>query len=163
MYVCRHKTRDDLDAGSLTELDDRESTGKGRQWHNAAANRRQSEVKRLAASREFVEFVLELMLGGASARRMFGGVGIYHDGVMFALIADDVLYFKVTPSNNHEYDAEGLGSFTYKTAGGQRTLMSYRRAPACCMDDRDSMAEWSQKAWTAACEKPKRRQPRRNV
>jgi DNA transformation protein and related proteins len=117
----------------------------------------------LATSREFVEFVLEQMSAGASARRMFGGVGIYRDGVMFALIADDVLYFKVTPSNNHDYDAEGLESFAYKTAGGRRTVMSYRRAPACCMDDRDSMAEWSQKAWAAACEKPKRRQPRKNV
>jgi DNA transformation protein len=38
--------------------------------------------------------VLEQMadFGFVTARRMFGGAGIYRDGMMFALIADDVLY-----------------------------------------------------------------------
>ena len=40
----------------------------------------------MAASREFLEYVLDQMalFGGATARRMFGGAGIYRDGVMFA-------------------------------------------------------------------------------
>ena len=48
----------------------------------------------MARSSEFVDFVLESLepLGGVSARRMFGGRGIYKDGVMFALIAYDQLY-----------------------------------------------------------------------
>ena len=37
----------------------------------------------MARSSEFVEFVLESLrpLGGVSARRMFGGFGIYKDGL----------------------------------------------------------------------------------
>jgi DNA transformation protein len=34
--------------------------------------------------------------GRSVARRMFGGFGLYCDGVMFALIADDVLYLGPT-------------------------------------------------------------------
>ena len=50
----------------------------------------------MAQSSEFVEFVLESLqpLRGVGARRMFGGWGIYKDGVMFALIAYDTLYFQ---------------------------------------------------------------------
>jgi DNA transformation protein and related proteins len=48
----------------------------------------------MAQGSEFVDFVLESLqpLRGVSARRMFGGHGIYKDGLMFALIADDTLY-----------------------------------------------------------------------
>jgi DNA transformation protein len=63
---------------------------------------------------EFVEFVLEGLqpLGGVRARRMFGGWGIYKDGVMFALIARDQLYLKVDDDNRAAYDAADLPYFT---------------------------------------------------
>lgn len=113
----------------------------------------------MAASREFLEYVLDQMalFGGATARRMFGGAGIYRDGVMFALVADDVLYLKSTPSNSPDFEAEGLEPFTYAKADGVKTVMSYRRAPARCLEDPQAMAEWCRKAWGAACERPKKR------
>ena len=115
----------------------------------------------MAASRDFVELVLEQMASRTTARRMFGGVGIYRDGIMFALIADDVLYFKVASSNRHDFDVEGLEPFTYTARAGKKTVMSYRRAPVRCLEDQDSMAEWSRKAWAAACEKPQTRRSRK--
>ena len=113
----------------------------------------------MAASREFLDYVLEQMapLGAARARRMFGGAGIFRDGLMFALVADDVLYLKATPSTNADFDAEGLEPFSYAAAGGRKTVMSYRRAPARCLEDPQAMAEWCGKAWAAACEGSKKR------
>ena len=116
----------------------------------------------MAASPEFVDFVLEQMaeFGRATSRRMFGGAGIYRDGVMFALIADDVLYFKVAASNSHDFDTEGLEPFFYISAAGKKTVMSYRQAPVRCLEDHESMAEWCRMAWAAACERPERRRRR---
>jgi DNA transformation protein len=111
----------------------------------------------LTASREFLDLVLEQMadFGCVTARSMFGAVGIYRGGVMFALIADDVLYLKATPSNIPDFDAEGLEPFTYRREG-KKTVMSYRRAPVRCLEGHDSMTEWCRKAWAAASEEPER-------
>ena len=51
----------------------------------------------MSASEGFVEFLKDTMrgLGPVSVRRMFGGAGIYADGVMFGLIADDTLYHRL--------------------------------------------------------------------
>jgi len=46
----------------------------------------------MAKKGEFIEYLLEQMqdVGPVNARAMFGGHGIYHDGIMFALVTDDV-------------------------------------------------------------------------
>ena len=73
----------------------------------------------MAAGSEFVEFVLESLqpLRGVSARRMFGGWGIYKDGVMFALIAYDTLYFKVDDGNRQAYEDGGPALFHLQRQG----------------------------------------------
>ena len=55
----------------------------------------------MAPRSDFVDFLLEGLqpLGAVSARRMFGGYGIYCEGVMFGLVADDALYLKVDATN----------------------------------------------------------------
>ena len=44
----------------------------------------------------FQELLVELFepVGGVTFRRMFGGLGIFRQGLMFALVADDTLYLK---------------------------------------------------------------------
>ena len=105
----------------------------------------------MARSSEFVEFVLEGLqpLGGVSARRMFGGFGIYKDGVMFALIADDQLYFKIDDGNRAAYEDAGLPHFTY-TDKGRPIRMSYRAAPSEGFDDPDILCAWAREAYAAA-------------
>ncbi|MDA8227095.1 MAG: TfoX/Sxy family protein, partial [Desulfitobacterium hafniense] len=51
----------------------------------------------MAISETFKDYVLEQLaiLGDVTVRKMFGGAGIYYEGVIFGLLADDVLYFKV--------------------------------------------------------------------
>jgi DNA transformation protein len=114
----------------------------------------------MARSSEFVEFVVESLgpLGGVSARRMFGGFGIYKDGVMFALIAYDQLYLKVDDGNRAAYEAAGLPHFTYADKG-KPIRMPYREAPPEGFDDPDILCAWARDAYAAALrtKKPKRR------
>ena len=60
----------------------------------------------MKASSEYLQFIMQKLdpLGNVMSWAMFGGYGIFHEGVMFALIADDALYFKVNESNRVMYD-----------------------------------------------------------
>ena len=105
----------------------------------------------MAASKEFREFVADQLagLGPVTVRSMFGGAGVFLDGVMFALIADDVLYFKVDEKTRERYDAEGLGAFAYNK-GGRVLHMSYCEIPDRLYDDPAEMADWARVAHEAA-------------
>jgi DNA transformation protein len=122
------------------------------------------------AESDFVATVLDLLSpwGGVTARRMFGGYGIYRQGLMFALVADDVLYLKVDAQNRPAFEAAGVGPFTYD--GKSKTVtLPYWEAPSELFDDADTMIEWAKGAFAAALRarmpekaaKPKRKQPKR--
>lgn len=73
----------------------------------------------------FVEYVvgdLFSYLSDVSAKAMFGGYGIYRSGVMFALIADGELYFKVSDESKKQYEHLGSKAFTYMKEGKPQEL-----------------------------------------
>lgn len=106
----------------------------------------------MSTSAEFLEFVKEQMagFGPVSVRRMFGGAGVFRDGLMFGLIIDEVLYFKSDKTTESDFKAEGLKPFTYQTKRNPRTVMAYWRAPERCLDDPDEMTDWCRRAYAVA-------------
>jgi DNA transformation protein len=104
--------------------------------------------REVAVSEEYRDYVMELLapLGAVTPRRMFGGLGIFHDGIMFALVADDTLFFKVDDSNRGDFEAAGASPFSYATKGGRRGVMSYYQAPAEVLEDGDEAVAWAAKA-----------------
>ena len=88
--------------------------------------------------------------GRVTVRRMFGGAGIYAEGVMFALIADGVIYLKTDEENAPAFEREALPPFTYATKNGRRGVMSYRRMPDRLYDDPDELVAWTRAAVAAA-------------
>jgi DNA transformation protein len=105
----------------------------------------------MTADSEFVAFVVDSLrpLGAVSARRMFGGHGIFLDGLMFALIAEDQLYLKVDAGNCAAYEAEGLQPFTF-VSKGRPVETSYREAPSAGFDDPEILCDWAREAYAAA-------------
>lgn len=105
----------------------------------------------MTASPEFLEYLLDLMepLGPVSARRMFGGAGLFQDGVMFGLISDDTLYLKADDRNRGDFEAAGMAAFTYEKQG-KRLAISYYQAPAEAMENPDALADWARGAQAAA-------------
>ena len=91
---------------------------------------------------------LSRALPAVRARRMFGGVGIYSEEAFFALIADDVLYFKVGPDTRGEYEARGLPPFRPFGEGGAE--MQYFQVPEDVVEDIDELRRWSQRAVAVA-------------
>jgi DNA transformation protein len=101
----------------------------------------------VSASASFIEHVKETLagLGPVSVRRMFGGAGVYADGVMFALIADDALYLKADDVSKRAFEAEGARPFLYESRG-RPIVMSYWRVPDRLLDDPDAMVSWGRTA-----------------
>ena len=97
----------------------------------------------MPVSGEFLEYVLDLYRewGGVTARRMFGGAGLYRDGKMFGLIAADVLYLKVDDTNRARFESAGSGPF--KPWDDKPMVMSYYEVPADLMEDAEMLLEWS--------------------
>jgi DNA transformation protein len=101
---------------------------------------------------EFVDHVIETMraFGPVEAKSMFGGWGLYHRGVFFALVASDTLCFKVDEGNRARFESEGLEPFVFEMKDGKSIVMSYHRAPAEALESPEVMAEWARLGYAAA-------------
>ena len=105
----------------------------------------------MANSNEFIDFLHEVFedLGPIQAKRMFGGYGIYHDGLMFGLVVANQLYLKVDDENRHFFEAQKLGPFVFAMKG-KPVQLSYHLAPEAIMDERELAAMWARRSWNAA-------------
>lgn len=83
------------------------------------------------------------------ARAMFGGHGFYRDGVMFALLANGVLYLKVDDETRAIFTRCNLRPFSF-AAKGRTVHLSYHEAPPQALEDPTEMAQWCALAWQAA-------------
>ncbi len=88
--------------------------------------------------------------GPVAVRRMFGGAGIFADGMMIGLIARGVIYLKADEVTRPDFEREGLSCFTYGTKAGERALASYWRMPDRLYDEPDELARWAAKALDCA-------------
>jgi DNA transformation protein and related proteins len=97
------------------------------------------------------DFISEIfaVFGPVAVRRMFGGAGLYADGIMFALVADEIIYLKADEHSIPVFEREGMGPFAYGKAG-RRVIMSYWRMPDRLYDDPDELARWAAEALAAA-------------
>jgi DNA transformation protein len=92
--------------------------------------------------------------GRIVVRRMFGGEGLFHDGVMFGLVFDDRIFLKTSEESRKAFIAEGLKPFTYQMKKGEGILTSYYALPDRLYDDPEELAEWVRTAFTVALKSP---------
>lgn len=117
----------------------------------------------------FHAFVRELLagMGPVTIRRMFGGAGVYADGVMFGLIADDTLHLKVDDALKRDLADEGSGPFVWRPESGpkagQSVEMGYWRMPEAALDEPEIAVGWARRALSAAraAKQPGRRKTKR--
>nr|WP_294553697.1 TfoX/Sxy family protein [uncultured Rhodopila sp.] len=96
--------------------------------------------------------LLELLspLGPVTARRMFGGTGLFLNGLMFGLIARDEFFLKIGPDSRPDYEAAGEAPFSYETKNGTNTIRSYWRCPPDLLDDPGTFRNWARRAVDAS-------------
>lgn len=110
----------------------------------------------MAVSNSYLEYVLERLgtVGTVTARRMFGGVGIYFDITFFALIDNDTLYFKVNNENRSDYEAEQMEPF--RPFGEDSYSMKYYSVPERVVEDNQLLREWMMKSVAVARKKARK-------
>ena len=110
----------------------------------------------MAVSEEYLDYVLEQLecVGSVAPQRMFGGVGLYLDGLFFALIADNILRFKVDESNKKKFESRGMEAFhPYRH---KSTTMQYYEVPIEVLEDQEILRIWAEKALAVASRKKKK-------
>jgi DNA transformation protein len=115
----------------------------------------------MAVSEQYLDYVVDQLacIGQVTAKKMFGGVGLYHDEFFFGLIAGDVLFFKVDDVNRPAYEAAGAEPF--KPYGDGSYSMSYYEVPVDVLEDVDKLREWARAAVSAAERKASSRKTRK--
>lgn len=115
-----------------------------------------------ARKQEFANFVVELMVGWApvQARPMFGGFGVYRDGLMFAILIDETLYFKVDDVSEPQFSSRGLARFSYESKERVASLR-YCQAPAEAYDEPAHMALWAKLGYECAVRQQNKKKPAR--
>jgi DNA transformation protein len=116
----------------------------------------------VSVSEGFRTFVLEQLArttAAVRARSMFGGVGLYAGDLFFALMDDDVLYFKVDDTTRVRFEERGMGRFRPGGEGGE--VMQYYEVPADVLEDAEALALWAADAVEVARRARSRKRPRR--
>jgi len=100
---------------------------------------------------QYIVYDLLASIPNITSRPMFSGYGLYKDGVIFGIIADDQVYFKVDDSNLADFKRLGSQPFTYHTRGRTKpTALSYWQVPAAILEDRVALTVWVNAACTAS-------------
>ena len=105
----------------------------------------------MPVSSDYLAYVLEQLAGlaGLSARRMFGGVGLYCEELFFALLDNDTLYLRVNDDNRADYTARGMSQFR-PYADRPELSMSYYEAPADVLEDPAQLVSWARRSVAVA-------------
>ncbi|MDQ2879510.1 MAG: TfoX/Sxy family protein, partial [Pseudomonadota bacterium] len=105
----------------------------------------------MAIDEHLADWIAEALapIGAVTRKRLFGGAALYCQGVAFAILAFDALWFKADAVSDAEWDAIGAPRFTVEREGGKTRSMSYRRAPDEVYDDPDDLRRWASLALAA--------------
>ena len=111
----------------------------------------------MTEQQEFATHIVDLLdpFGPCEARRMFGGFGIFHQGLMFALIADANLYLKADAQTRELFEDEGCEAFSYYKKDKEYRL-SYYLAPDEFFEDDVATLRWARLAFDAALRTPRK-------
>ncbi|MBO3760604.1 TfoX/Sxy family protein [Ciceribacter sp. L1K22] len=88
-------------------------------------------------------------LGPVTIKRMFGGKGIYHHGVIIAIDLFDEIMLKADTESGPQFAEAGATQWVYQREGKSPVAMPYWTIPDGAYDDPDEMAKWVGLAYEA--------------
>ena len=103
----------------------------------------------MSISNADIAFVKDIFagVGTLTTRKMFGGLAIYADGVIFALInSTGALMIKAKGALAEEIAAEGSQQFIHVGKGSTRAAMPYWTLPCAAMDEPELAFDWAQRS-----------------
>ncbi len=103
----------------------------------------------MAVNKDFLNFVIDQLseFGEVETKNMFGGVGIFKEGLMFAKIGGDVFRLKVDDTNKADFEAKGMKPYYSEK---KKKGMPYWEVPQDVLEDKSELAAWATKAFNVA-------------
>lgn len=94
-------------------------------------------------------FILEQLqdLGPLETKRMFGGIGFFKEGTMFAMIGSGKFRMRADDVNKQHYESRGGTRFM---ADEKSKGLPYYEVPVDVLEDRDQLVEWAKESYEAA-------------
>ena len=93
-------------------------------------------------------------LGAVTVRRMFGGKGVYHRGLIIAVEVRGEMLLKADTVSAPDFEAAGARRWAYEGKAGRAVQMPYWSIPDDAFDDPEVMARWTRLAYEAALRAP---------
>jgi len=107
---------------------------------------------------QYRDFILDLLAPlQPLARRMFSGIGLFSDGVMFGLLVREAFYLRVSDATRGRFEDAGSAPFSYDRAGRKVSLAAYYEVPEGLLDQPDELRQWARDAIGAARAAKRRR------
>jgi DNA transformation protein len=105
----------------------------------------------VAVQPRFLDYVLEQLAGLSALRsnRMFGGVGLYSEGLFFGLIDDDTLFFKTGDLNIAAYQTRNMPRFM-PFPDRPEAVLGYHQVPADVIEDSETLVDWARQSVAVA-------------
>jgi DNA transformation protein and related proteins len=109
----------------------------------------------MSEKQQMADHIIDLLtpFAACQAKGMFGGYGIFRDGLMFGLITEGDFYLKADDENRDKFEEAGCQRFCYYKQD-KPYYLSYHIAPESIFDDEESMIEWINQSWQAALRAP---------
>lgn len=103
----------------------------------------------MAVKEEYLQFVLDQLseFGEVEIKKMFGGIGLFHQGLMFGKIGGETFRLKVDEHNQAEYEERGMKPFHSEK---KKKGMPYWEVPNDVFEDRKTLKIWAEKSFEAA-------------
>ena len=107
----------------------------------------------MAVSEKYRAYLEDLFdeFGPVQIRRIFGGVGIYQELVMFALVARDTVFLQTDARTRPAFEERGMPAFTYQHKNNKALVTTpYSEIPEYVLEDPSELALWARDAFDAA-------------
>lgn len=103
----------------------------------------------MAVSEQYLKYVINQLtdFGEIETKKMFGGVGLFHQGLMFGKIGNDVFRLKVDKHNEKNFEDKGMKPFYSEK---KKKGMPYWEVPVDVLEDKNELAKWAAKSYEAA-------------
>lgn len=96
----------------------------------------------MAVNAEYLQFILDQLseFGEVDIKKMFGGIGIFKDGLMFAKIGGDKFRLKVDETNEKQFEDQGMKPYQSEK---KKKGMPYWEVPLLVVEDKTELAKWA--------------------
>lgn len=103
----------------------------------------------MAVNEEYLKYIQDQLseFGEIDIKRMFGGIGIFKEGLMFAKIGGDTFRLKVDETNQKQFEERGMKPFHSEK---KKKGMPYWEVPQEILEDRIELTKWANQSYEIA-------------